>query len=232
MTGALLDWAREACAGDVAADALSEGPSCGRSAVDNRQEKRMLSAVLDPDPCPQDSEAVFRRVPQAVAERHVVLKGITTEGSALAPAPIRTVGGAVPHQLCPLHGIKERTQGVLQAVAKERARWATATPTVQRGRPSSTDQDARRRARQSQARQQQLSAVVQDRFVCVTRRLTPSARQRLLSITRGLPHRRKLREIMEHLDALCDRRCRTQTAQGKLKQWRHWVQRFTWLGAT
>jgi len=32
-----------------------------------------------------------------------------------------------------------------------------------------------------------------------------------MQITRGLPHLRKLREIMDHIYALFDRRCRTQT---------------------
>jgi len=64
----------------------------------------------------------------------------------------------------------------------------------------------------------------------VTRRLTPSERRRLLSITRGLPHLRKLREILEHISALFDRRCHTQTALGTLKKLRQWVNRFTWIG--
>ena len=66
----------------------------------------------------------------------------------------------------------------------------------------------------------------------VKRRVKLSERQRLLSITRGLPHLRKLREIMEHIYALFARRCHTQTALGKLRQRRHWVQRFTWIGDT
>ena len=51
-------------------------------------------------------------------------------------------------------------------------------------------------------------------------------------MTRGLPHLRKLREIMEHIYALFDRRCRTQTALDKLKKLRQWVKRFTWIGDT
>ena len=43
---------------------------------------------------------------------------------------------------------------------------------------------------------------------------------------------RKLREIMDHISALFDRRCRTQTALGKLKKLRQWVNRCTWMGAT
>jgi len=119
MSGAFLDWALEAFSGYVAADELSEGPSCVLSAVDKRQDKRMLSEVLDHDPRHEDIEAFLGRVQRALAERTLVLKGITTDGSALSPAPIRTVFGEVPHQLCPFHVIKELTQGVVKAVAKE-----------------------------------------------------------------------------------------------------------------
>src|SRR5437660_12416341 len=37
---------------------------------------------------------------------------------------------------------------------------------------------------------------------------------------------------MEHIYALFDRRCRTQSALDKLKKLRHWVKRFTWIGDT
>jgi hypothetical protein len=40
MDGAFRDWALEAFAGSVAADARYEGPSGGLSVVDNRQDKR------------------------------------------------------------------------------------------------------------------------------------------------------------------------------------------------
>jgi hypothetical protein len=232
MTGAFLDWALEAFSGYVAADELYEGPYCVLSAVDNRQYKRILYEVLDHDPRHEDIEAFLERLQRALEERHLLLKGITTDGSALYPEPIRKVFGEVPHQLCTFHVIKELTQGVLKAVAKERARLAKSKPTLKRGRPSSTDKDARRLARKSKAIQQKIRDLFQERFLFVTRRLTPSERKRLLSITRGLPQLRKLREIMEHIYALFDRRCRTQTAQGKLKQLRHWVQRFQWIGDT
>jgi hypothetical protein len=117
-------------------------------------------------------------------------------------------------------------------VAKERERVATSKPKPPRGRPASKDQEARRLARQSTYRPQTLSDVFQDRFLCVQRHLTPSERQRFLPITRGVPPWRKLREIMDHLSALCDRRCRTQTALGKLKKLRQWVQRLQWIGET
>ena len=128
MDGAFLDWALETFSGYVAADELYEGSSCVLSAVDNRQYKRMLYEVLDHDPNHDDIEAFFRRLQTALDERDLALKGITTDGSALYPEPIRTVFGEVPHQLCTFHVIKELTQGVLKAVAKERDRLAKSKP--------------------------------------------------------------------------------------------------------
>jgi hypothetical protein len=232
MGGAFLAWALEAFSGYVAVDELSEGPSCVLSAVDNRQDKRVMDEVLDHDPNHDDIAAFLGRLKTALDERSLALKGITTDGSALSPAPIRTVFGEVPHQLCLFHVIKELTQGVLRAVAKERERWARSKPKMKRGRPSSKDKTARRLARNSTYMQQKISDVFQERFLFVQRHLTPSERQRFLHITRGLPQLRKLREIMEHMYALFDRRCRTQTALGKLKTLRQWVKRLQWIGET
>ena len=232
MGRTFLDWALETFSGYVAVDELSEGPYCVLSAVDNRQDKRLLYEVLDHDPCHDEIDAFLGRLKAALDERNLALKGITTDGSALSPEPIRTVFGAVPHQLCTFQVIKELTKGILRAVASERKRLATSKPKLQRGRPSSKEKAARRLVRKSTSIQETISDVFQDRFLFVTRHLTRSERKRLLSITRGLPHRRKLREIMEHISALFDRRCRTQTALGKLRQLRHWVKRFTWIGNT
>jgi hypothetical protein len=127
-----------------------------------------------------------------LAERDLTLKGITPDGSALSPDPIRTVFGEVPHQLCPFHGIKDLTQGVLKALASARKRLETSRPKLQRGRPSSTEKEARRWARKSKRIHQKISDLFQNRFVFVTRHLTPSERHRRMSITRGLPHLRKL----------------------------------------
>ena len=192
----------------------------------------MVYAVLDHDPNHDDIEAFLGRLKPALAERNLTLKGITTDGSALSPDPIRKVFGDLPHQLCTCHVIKERTKGILTAVAKERKRVATSKPTLKRGRRSPKEKEARRSARKSTYIQQKISDVCQDRFLFVPRSLTRSARKRFLHITRGVPQWRKLREIMEHMYALLDRRCRTQTALGKLKKLRQWVKRFTWIGET
>ncbi len=232
MGGAFLDWALEAFSGYVAADELYEGPYCVLSAVDNRHYKRILYAVLDHDPNHDDIEAFLGRLKTALDERNLTLKGITTDGSALYPDPLRQVFGDVPHQLCTFHVIKELTKGILTAVAKERERLAKSKPKLGRGRPSTKDKEARRLARKSKSIQQKISDLFQDRFLFVKRHLTRAERKRFIHITRGLPPLRKLREIMDHIYALFDRRCRTQTALGKLKKLRQWVRRFTWIGET
>jgi hypothetical protein len=87
----------------------------------------------------------------------LALKGITTDGSALYPEPIREVFGEVPHPICTFHVIAELVKGVRRAVAAEHKRLAKSKPKLKRGRPSSKDKKARRLARQSKSIQQKIS---------------------------------------------------------------------------
>ena len=80
--------------------------------------------------------------------------------------------------------------------------------------------------------QEKIGALLQERYLFVKRRLKTRERKRLMPMTRGLPQLRKLREIMDAIYALFDRRCRTPTALGKLQKLRQWVSRFTWIGET
>src|SRR5438128_11419218 len=107
--------------------------------------------LLDHDATHMDIEAFLGRLKTALDARGLALKGITTDGSALYPDPIRIVFGDVPHQLCTFHMIKDLTKGVLKAVARERERLAGSKPKLKRGRPSSKAKEARRRARASQS---------------------------------------------------------------------------------
>jgi hypothetical protein len=232
MDGAFLDWALESFSGYVAADELYEGPYCVLSVVDNRAYKRILYEVLDHDPSHDDITAFLGRLKRALDDRDLALQGITTDGSPLYPEPIRTVFGQVPHQICIFHVLKELTQGLLRAVAAERRRLAQSKPKLKRGRPSSKDKTARRLARKSKQIQDKISGLFQGRFLFVKRRLKPSERKQLVHITRGLPHLRKLRDIMDHIYALFDRRCRTHTALNKLKKLRQGGKRFKWIGDT
>ena len=112
----------------MAVDELYEGPDGVLAAVDNRQYKRVMYAVLDHDPIHDAIEAFLGRLKTALEDRHLTLQGITTDGSPLYPEPIRKVFGGVPHQLCTFHVIKDLTKGVLKAVATARERLAQSQP--------------------------------------------------------------------------------------------------------
>lgn len=66
----------------------------------------------------------------------------------------------------------------------------------------------------------------------VKHHLTEAERKRGQVITRGLPHLRTLREIMDEVYRLFDRRCRTETALAKRAHLRARVQRFQKVGQT
>ncbi len=94
------------------------------SVVDNRQDTRRLSAGLAHDRAHPDITIFVGRLTTALTERSWVLQGMTTDGSPRYPEPIRTVCGAVAHQLGPCHVLTALTQGILRAVAAARRRLA------------------------------------------------------------------------------------------------------------
>jgi hypothetical protein len=104
----------------VAADERYDGPFCMLSVVDNRRSKRLLYDVLDHDPTHEDIRAFLGRVQTALSARALTLVGVTTDGSALSPAPLREVFEDVPHHICTLHIVAEGNKAVLGAVASAR----------------------------------------------------------------------------------------------------------------
>jgi hypothetical protein len=131
-----LDWALADFSGYVAADELYDGPFCMLSAVDNRCDKRILSDVLDHDPTHDDLRVFLRRLHTALSARDLTLLGVTTDGSALSPAPLGEVFGDVPHHICTFHIVAEVGKAVLGAVASARKGLAAKQPKLRRGRPS------------------------------------------------------------------------------------------------
>jgi hypothetical protein len=229
MAGAYLDWALDGFSGYIAADELYDGPFCVLSIVDNRTFKRIHYQVLDHDPTKEDIKAFFRSFREALDARGLVLRGITTDGSPLYPEAITEVFGDVPHQICEFHVIAELTKAVLGAVAKVRKELAGRMPKLSRGRPS---KQAKKAARKAKRLQQKIADLFEHRYLFVQHRLTQADRNTLLQITRGLPHLRVLREIMDQVYGLFDRRCRTDTALAKLAQLRCRVRRFQKVGKT
>jgi hypothetical protein len=225
-----LDWALADFSGYVAADELYDGPFCILSVVDNRCYKRLLYEVLDHDPTHEDIRAFLGRLKTALVARGLTLCGVTTDGSALYPAPLREVFGKVPHQICQFHIVAEVVKAVLGVVASARKGLAATQPKLPRGRPRT--QAAKAAARTKKRLAAQGAALFTSRYLFVQRHLNKTERKTLWRVSRGVPQLRVLRAIIEQVYALFDRRCRTQTALAKLAKLRRHVQRFTALGDT
>jgi len=225
-----LDWALAAFSGYVAADELYDGPFCILSVVDNRCYKRILYDVLDHDPTHDDIRAFLRRLHTVLSARNLPLLGITTDGSALYPAPLAEVFGDVPHQICTFHIMAEISKAVVGAVASARKGLAAHQPKLRRGRPSTPA--AKQAARTKKRLAEHGAALFTHRYLFVQRHLNKTERKTLWRISRGLPQLRALRAIMEQVYALFDRRCRTQTALDKLAKLQRRVPRFPALGDT
>ena len=200
------------------------------SAVDNRCDKRILYEVLDHDPTHADIRAFLGRLKTALAARGLTLCGVTTDGSALYPEPLREVFGKVPHHICQLHIVAEVVKAVLGAVASARKSLAATQPKLPKGRPRT--QAAKAAARQKKRLAEQRTDLFTYRSLFVQHHLSKRERKTLWHITRGLPQWRTLRILMEQVYALFDRRCRTQTALAKLAKLRRRLLRFPPVGET
>ena len=155
--------------------------------------------------------------------------GITTDGSPLYPVPIAEVFGDIPHPIGEFHTIAELTRAVLRAVAKVRKSLADGLPKLKPGRPSKAAQRAARRQKRMQKR---IADLFDHRHLFVQHGLTPAEKKTLRRINRGLPKLCALREIMNEVYRLLDRRCRTDTALAKLARLRRRVRRFQAVGRT
>lgn len=159
--------------------------------------------------------------------RNLKVVGITTDGSDLYPVPLKTVFPGVPHQVCEFHVLKEITQAVLHALAKVRKELKAAIPKRPRGRPPKAQAKQTRRA---QRLAQRVNDLFEHRHLFVEKKPTAAEGKTLQGITRGLPHLRVLRSIMDEVYRLFDRRCRTATALERLAQLRARVRRFKRVG--
>ena len=228
MSTHYLDWALEDFSGYIAADELYDGPFCILSIVDNRTFKRLIYPVLDHDPDHADITKFLHRFRMALRVRSLKLLGITTDASPLYPKPLLEVFGDVPHQICEFHIIKELNSAILRAVASVRKKLAVEQVPAKRGRPSTPE--AKRAATKRKRQQHRIGELFEHRYLFVQHDLTPSERRTLLTITRGLPLLRTLRDIMDEVYRLFDRRCRTDTALAKLAKLRQRVRRFKRVG--
>jgi hypothetical protein len=218
-----LDDALADFSGYIAADELYDGPYCVLSIVDNHRFKRLVYEVLDHNPTAEDITRFFQRFADALAARGLRLEGITTDGSPLYPGPIATVFGQVRHQVCEFHVIAEITKAILKAVTQTRRKLKASLPKLGKGRPTKAD---RKQANRKKRIESKITDLFDNRHLFVQRDLTAGEHKTLLRITRGLPHLRVLRQIMDDVYRLFDRRCCTSTALAKLARLRQRVARF------
>jgi len=223
LDGALADFS-----GYIAADELYDGPFCVLSIVDNRNFHRLIYEVLDHNPTHEDITRFLRRFRKELDKRNLTLLGVTTDGSPLYPEPLAKVFPGVPHQVCEFHVLKEINKEILKAIPQVRRELKKKLPKLKRGRPSS--RAARKTARRKKKLQDKIADLFDHRHLFVKHSLTPKEKKIFLRITRGLTNLRKLRSIMDQVYRLFDRRCRTETALGKLAKLRHRVRRFKTLG--
>jgi hypothetical protein len=224
-----LDDALANFSGYIAIDELYDGPFCVLSIVDNRTYRRLTYRVLDHSPKAKDIACFLKAFRKPLDERGLTLHGITTDGSALYPGPLALVFNGVPHQICSFHVIKELTLSILHALARVRKEMKAKLPPLPRGRPPKA---RRRRVQRILREQRRINELFENRYLFVTHHLSASDRRTLQRITRGLPQLRVLREIMDQVYGLFDRRCRTDTALEKLARLRRRVKRFKEVGKT
>lgn len=199
------------------------------SIVDNRTFQRLAYRVLEDNPTREDIRAFFQGFKAQLEARGLRVVGITTDGSSLYPEVIQEVFPGARHQVCEFHILQEIVKAALHAVAKVRKELAARRPALPRGRPSKAGEAQARKAKRIQ---QRIADLFDYRHLFVQQGLTPAQAKTLQQITRGLPHLRTLRQIMDEVYRLFDRRCRTDTALAKLAQLRRRVRRFKRVGRT
>jgi len=200
------------------------------SIVDNQTFKRLIYEALDHDPTQDDIERFLGRFKGDLDARGLTLKGVTSDGSPLYPVPLGKIFPGIAHQICKFHILAELTKAVLRSVAKVRKQLNNKVPKLPKGRPATSQ--AKRASRTKKRLEQKVADLFEHRHLFVKHTLTPAENKTLLRISRGLPHLRNLRNVMDEVYRLFDRRCRTSTALAKLARLRSRVRRFTSVGKT
>jgi hypothetical protein len=218
-----LDEALANFSGYLAIDELYDGSFCVLSLVDNRRYHRLAFRVLDHKPTRKDVRAFLREFKAQLDQRGLSVRGITTDGSSLYPKVLKKLWPGVPHQRCRFHVVKEIVRAVLRALAKLRKEMKATIPKQRRGRPRKTQ---RLRARQSRRLKTRVAELFQHRHLFVRHHLSTAQKRLLKKLMRGLPQLRALRDIMDEVYRLFDRRCRMATALRRLAKLRRRVQRF------
>ncbi len=224
-----LDDALTQFSGYLAIDEVYDGPFCILSVVDNRRYNRLAFCVLEHDPTHADVRTFLTQFKGQLDARGKRVQGITTDGSSLYPAVLSQLWPGVPHQLCVFHVLKEINQAVLHALAHVRKQVRAQIPTRKRGRPRKRDATQTRRITRQKA---YVAELFEHRHLFVRHHLSATQKKVLARLTRGQHQLRTLREIVDAVYRLFDRRCRMRTALARLAKLRARVGRFKTLRRT
>jgi hypothetical protein len=195
--------------------------------VDNRRYQRLAFRVLDHKPTEDDVRALLSELKGQLDKRGLVVRGITTDGSPLYPKVLKELWPNAPHQSCRFHILMEITKAVLRALAKLRKELKAKLPTFQRGHPTKEQQ---KQARRFKRRKQRVAELFEHRHLFVKHHLSAAEKKVLKRLLRGQPLLRALRQIMDEVYRLFDRRCKRVTALRRLAKLRQRVRRFKRLG--
>jgi hypothetical protein len=208
-------------------DEVYDGPFCILSVVDNRRYNRLAFRVLEHDPTQDHVLAFLTEFKGQLDKRCLQVCGITTDGSSLYPKVLKELWPKTRHQICEFHVLKEITKAVLHALAVLRKELTAQIPKQPRGRP--------RQEQQGQAwligyQKRCVAELFEHRHLFVRHHLSAAQQKQLRQLVYGRRELRTLRQIMDEVYRLFDRRCRTQTALKKLQRLRRRVRRFKKLG--
>ncbi len=226
MGSEYLDEALRDFSGYIAVDELYDGPFCVLLLVDNRRGRRLLYEVLERKPCQQDLQSFLFRFRGLLEARGLKVRAITTDGSDLYPEAIRRVFGTIPHQICRFHVLADIIQAVLHALTQVRKGLRALVPKLPRGRPSRQQAQL---IRTKKRQEQHLAELFEHRCLFVEHSPSRAERKLLKRLSRPHPELRHLRQIMDQVYRLFDRRCRSDTALARLWRLRQRVRRFASL---
>ena len=222
-----LDEALARFSGYLAVDEVYDSPFCILSVVDNRRYNRLAFRVLDHDPTQDDALAFLSDFQTQLDRRGLSVRGVTTDGSSLYPKILKQLWPNARHQLCRFHVIKEIIKAILHALAKLRKEMTAQIPKQPRGRPRKEQEGL---AWLIAYRKRCVAELFEHRYLFVRHHLSPAEQKQLQKLLYGRRQLRTLRQIMEEVYRLFDRRCRTQTALKKLQRLRRRVRRFKPVG--
>lgn len=200
-----IDQVLKTFSGYIAVDELYDAGQCILAIVDNHAFRRILCRVLDHAATQSDVLELFTDFRQMLELRPGApgqLKGVTTDGSSLYPAAIKSVFGDVPHQVCRFHVIALLTKAAREAAVALYKKRVARLPRLKQGRPSKGKEQER--AQKVRQEREHLLELYRGRYDLVSRELTSERERELMTLLSPYPELAEVRQIMQEIYRLYD----------------------------